>query len=29
LLYHLALLLKSRNLSLTTVVRELEHRHKA
>jgi phosphoribosyl-ATP pyrophosphohydrolase/phosphoribosyl-AMP cyclohydrolase len=28
LLYHLALLLKSRNLSLTTVVRELEHRHK-
>ena len=29
LLYHLALLLKSRNLSLTTVVRELEQRHKA
>ena len=29
LLYHLALLLKSRNLSLTTVVRELAHRHKA
>jgi phosphoribosyl-AMP cyclohydrolase / phosphoribosyl-ATP pyrophosphohydrolase len=28
LLYHLALLLKSRNLSLTTVVRELEQRHK-
>jgi phosphoribosyl-ATP pyrophosphohydrolase/phosphoribosyl-AMP cyclohydrolase len=28
LLYHLALLLKSRNLSLTTVVRELEHRHR-
>lgn len=27
LLYHLALLLKSRNLSLTTVVRELEQRH--
>jgi phosphoribosyl-ATP pyrophosphohydrolase/phosphoribosyl-AMP cyclohydrolase len=27
LLYHLALLLKSRNLSLTAVVRELEHRH--
>lgn len=27
LLYHLALLLKSRNLSLATVVRELEHRH--
>ena len=29
LLYHLALLLKSRNLSLTAVVRELEQRHKA
>ena len=29
LLYHLALLLKSRNLSLTTVVRELEQRHRA
>ncbi|HKS56405.1 MAG TPA: bifunctional phosphoribosyl-AMP cyclohydrolase/phosphoribosyl-ATP diphosphatase HisIE [Steroidobacteraceae bacterium] len=29
LLYHLALLLKSRNLSLTSVVRELEQRHKA
>lgn len=29
LLYHLALLLKSRNLSLTAVVRELQHRHKA
>jgi phosphoribosyl-ATP pyrophosphohydrolase/phosphoribosyl-AMP cyclohydrolase len=29
LLYHLALLLKSRNLSLTGVVRELEQRHKA
>lgn len=29
LLYHLALLLKSRNLSLTTVVRELEQRHSA
>lgn len=29
LLYHLALLLKSRNLSLTTVVRELEQRHKS
>ena len=29
LLYHLALLLKSRNLSLTTVVRELQQRHKA
>jgi len=28
LLYHLALLLKSRNLSLTTVVRELQQRHK-
>jgi len=28
LLYHLALLLKSRNLSLTTVVQELEKRHK-
>jgi phosphoribosyl-AMP cyclohydrolase / phosphoribosyl-ATP pyrophosphohydrolase len=28
LLYHLALLLKSRNLSLTSVVRELERRHK-
>ena len=28
LLYHLALLLKSRNLSLTTVVRELEQRSK-
>ncbi len=28
LIYHLALLLKSRNLSLTTVVRELEQRHK-
>lgn len=28
LLYHLALLLKSRSLSLTTVVRELEQRHK-
>jgi phosphoribosyl-AMP cyclohydrolase / phosphoribosyl-ATP pyrophosphohydrolase len=28
LLYHLALLLKSRGLSLTNVVRELEHRHK-
>lgn len=28
LLYHLALLLKTRNLSLTTVVRELEQRHK-
>jgi phosphoribosyl-ATP pyrophosphohydrolase/phosphoribosyl-AMP cyclohydrolase len=28
LLYHLALLLKSRSLSLATVVRELEHRHK-
>jgi phosphoribosyl-ATP pyrophosphohydrolase/phosphoribosyl-AMP cyclohydrolase len=28
LLYHLALLLKSRNLSLTKVVRELEQRHK-
>ena len=28
LLYHLALLLKSRNLSLTRVVRELEQRHK-
>jgi phosphoribosyl-AMP cyclohydrolase / phosphoribosyl-ATP pyrophosphohydrolase len=28
LLYHLALLLKSRNLSLTTVVRELEQRGK-
>jgi len=28
LLYHLALLLKSRNLSLATVVRELEQRHK-
>jgi phosphoribosyl-ATP pyrophosphohydrolase/phosphoribosyl-AMP cyclohydrolase len=28
LLYHLALLLKSRNLSLTTVVRELEQRHR-
>jgi phosphoribosyl-ATP pyrophosphohydrolase/phosphoribosyl-AMP cyclohydrolase len=28
LLYHLALLLKSRNLSLTMVVRELEQRHK-
>jgi phosphoribosyl-ATP pyrophosphohydrolase/phosphoribosyl-AMP cyclohydrolase len=27
LLYHLALLLKSRNLSLATVVRELEQRH--
>jgi phosphoribosyl-AMP cyclohydrolase / phosphoribosyl-ATP pyrophosphohydrolase len=29
LLYHLALLLKSRNLSLTTVVRELQQRHRA
>ena len=29
LLYHLALLLKSRNLSLTSVVRELEQRHQA
>jgi phosphoribosyl-ATP pyrophosphohydrolase/phosphoribosyl-AMP cyclohydrolase len=29
LLYHLALLLKSRNLSLTQVVRELQQRHKA
>jgi len=29
LLYHLALLLQSRNLSLTTVVRELAQRHKA
>ena len=29
LLFHLALLLKSRNLSLATVVRELEQRHKA
>jgi phosphoribosyl-AMP cyclohydrolase / phosphoribosyl-ATP pyrophosphohydrolase len=29
LLYHLALLLKSRDLSLTHVVRELEQRHKA
>jgi phosphoribosyl-ATP pyrophosphohydrolase/phosphoribosyl-AMP cyclohydrolase len=28
LLYHLALLLKSRNLSLTTVVRELQQRHR-
>lgn len=28
LLYHLALLLKSRNLSLTSVVRELEQRHR-
>jgi phosphoribosyl-AMP cyclohydrolase / phosphoribosyl-ATP pyrophosphohydrolase len=28
LLYHLALLLKSRNLSLTSVVRELERRHR-
>jgi phosphoribosyl-ATP pyrophosphohydrolase/phosphoribosyl-AMP cyclohydrolase len=28
LLFHLALLLKSRNLSLTTAVRELEQRHK-
>jgi phosphoribosyl-ATP pyrophosphohydrolase/phosphoribosyl-AMP cyclohydrolase len=28
LLYHLALLLKSRNLSLTSVVHELEQRHK-
>ena len=28
LLFHLALLLKSRNLSLTTVVRELEQRHR-
>jgi phosphoribosyl-ATP pyrophosphohydrolase/phosphoribosyl-AMP cyclohydrolase len=28
LLYHLALLLKSRNLSLTPVVRELQQRHK-
>ena len=28
LLYHLALLLKSRNLSLTAAVRELEQRHK-
>jgi phosphoribosyl-ATP pyrophosphohydrolase/phosphoribosyl-AMP cyclohydrolase len=28
LLYHLALLLKSRNLSLAAVVRELERRHK-
>jgi phosphoribosyl-AMP cyclohydrolase / phosphoribosyl-ATP pyrophosphohydrolase len=28
LLYHLALLLKSRNLSLATVVRELEKRHR-
>lgn len=29
LLFHLALLLKSRNLSLTAVVKELEHRHAA
>jgi phosphoribosyl-AMP cyclohydrolase / phosphoribosyl-ATP pyrophosphohydrolase len=29
LLFHLALLLKSRNLSLAAVVRELEQRHKA
>jgi phosphoribosyl-ATP pyrophosphohydrolase/phosphoribosyl-AMP cyclohydrolase len=29
LLFHLALLLKSRNLSLLAVVRELEHRHAA
>jgi phosphoribosyl-ATP pyrophosphohydrolase/phosphoribosyl-AMP cyclohydrolase len=29
LLYHLALLLKNRNLSLTAVVRELEHRHRS
>ena len=28
LLFHLALLLKSRNLSLATVVRELEQRHR-
>jgi phosphoribosyl-ATP pyrophosphohydrolase/phosphoribosyl-AMP cyclohydrolase len=28
LLYHLALLLKNRNLSLATVVRELEQRHR-
>ncbi|HKE93146.1 MAG TPA: phosphoribosyl-ATP diphosphatase, partial [Povalibacter sp.] len=29
LLFHLALLLKSRNLSLTAAVRELEQRHAA
>ena len=29
LLFHLVLLLKTRNLSLATVVRELEHRHAA
>jgi phosphoribosyl-ATP pyrophosphohydrolase/phosphoribosyl-AMP cyclohydrolase len=29
LIFHLALLLKSRNLSLLTVVKELEHRHAA
>ena len=29
LLFHLALLLKGRNLSLAAVVKELEHRHAA